>query len=227
MNCCAHNNHLLCSDRANFVQYPSYLIQQMLSVSSRRLIQLTAARMTDHSIYQFKVKDADGKDVSLEKYKGKVVVIVNVASQCGYTNSNYTQLKEILDKYHSKGLEVAAFPCNQFGNQIDVSLKDLLESLPTSQEPACELDIKKFVNDKFKFEPDLYAKIDVNGDKAEPLYKFLKKEKGGTLLDAIKWNFTKFLVDREGKVVKRYGPNTEPKEMVKEIETLLGQSTKL
>ncbi|CAJ0608387.1 unnamed protein product [Cylicocyclus nassatus] len=183
----------------------------LLTLTSRRFIQLTAARMTDHSIYQFTVKDADGKDVSLEKYKGKVVVIVNVASQCGYTNSHYTQLKEMLDKYHSKGLEVAAFPCNQFGHQ----------------EPACELDIKNFIHDKFNFEPDLYAKIDVNGDKADPLFKFLKKEKGGMLIDAIKWNFTKFLVDKDGKVVKRYGPNTEPKGMVKDVEALLNDSTKL
>ncbi|VDL67886.1 unnamed protein product, partial [Nippostrongylus brasiliensis] len=108
-------------------------------------------------------------------------------------------------------------------------------------EPACELDIKNFVNDKFKFEPDLYAKINVNGDNADPLYKFLKKEqvsfqftclvhcsKGGTVFDAIKWNFTKFLVDREGKVVKRFGPTTEPKDMVKDVENLLSVgSTKL
>ncbi|RCN33855.1 putative phospholipid hydroperoxide glutathione peroxidase [Ancylostoma caninum] len=183
----------------------------MLSVASRRFLQTSTLRMSAHSIYQFTVKDADGKDVSLEKYKGKVVVVVNVASQCGLTNSNYTQLKELLDKYKPQGLEVAAFPCNQFGGQ----------------EPACELDIKNFVQDKFKFEPDLYAKVDVNGDKADPLFKFLKKEKGGTLIDAIKWNFTKFLVDKEGNVVKRYGPTTEPKEMVKEIEHLLASNPKI
>ncbi|WKX93318.1 hypothetical protein Q1695_010957 [Nippostrongylus brasiliensis] len=168
--------------------------------------------MAAKTIYDFKVKDAEEKEVSLDKYKGKVVVIVNVASQCGLTNSNYTQLKELLDKYKSKGLEVAAFPCNQFGGQ----------------EPACELDIKNFVHDKFKFEPDLYAKVNVNGDNADPLYKFLKKEQGGTVFDAIKWNFTKFLVDREGKVVKRFGPTTEPKDMVKDVENLLSVgSTKL
>ncbi|VDO98869.1 unnamed protein product [Heligmosomoides polygyrus] len=143
--------------------------------------------MSAPTIYQFKVKDADEKEVSLEKYKGKVVVIVNVASQCGLTNANYTQFKELLDKYKSQGLEIAAFPCNQFGGQ----------------EPACELDIKNFQTSKFSFEPDLYAKIDVNGDHADPLYKFLKKQQGGTIFDAIKWNFTKFLVDRNGKVVKR------------------------
>ncbi|KAK6035624.1 putative phospholipid hydroperoxide glutathione peroxidase, partial [Cooperia oncophora] len=118
---------------------------------------------------------------------GKVLIVVNVASQCGLTNANYTQFKELLDKYKSQGLEVAAFPCNQFGGQ----------------EPACELDIKNFVASKFNFEPDLYAKVNVNGDNADPLFKFLKKEQvGGTMFDAIKWNFTKFLVDREGNIVK-------------------------
>ncbi|KAK5983231.1 Glutathione peroxidase [Trichostrongylus colubriformis] len=185
----------------------------MLSASSRRFLQLSSVAMSATSIYQFKVKDADNKEVTLDKYKGKVLIVVNVASQCGLTNSNYTQFKELLDKYKSKGLEVAAFPCNQFG----------------SQEPACELDIKNFVANKFNFEPDLYAKIDVNGDKADPLFKYLKKEQGGTMFDAIKWNFTKFLVDREGNVVKRYGPTTEPKDMVKDIEQLLAKdsSTKL
>ncbi|KAE9549169.1 hypothetical protein FO519_007617 [Halicephalobus sp. NKZ332] len=157
------------------------------------------------NFYDFDVKDADGKETSLSKYKGKVVIVVNVASECGLTNSNYTQLKEVLDKYHDKGLEVAAFPCNQFGGQ----------------EPACEIDIKSFVQNKFKFEPDLYSKINVNGDNADPLYKFLKKEQGGTLVDAIKWNFTKFLVDREGNVVKRFAPTTEPKDMIKDIEKYL------
>ncbi|PIO60915.1 glutathione peroxidase [Teladorsagia circumcincta] len=93
-------------------------------------------------------------------FRGKVLIIVNVASQCGLTNSNYTQFKELLDKYKSQGLEVAAFPCNQFGGE----------------EPACELDIKNFVTDKFNFEPDLYAKVDVNGDNADPLFRYLKKE---------------------------------------------------
>uniref|UniRef100_A0A914CGA6 Glutathione peroxidase n=1 Tax=Acrobeloides nanus TaxID=290746 RepID=A0A914CGA6_9BILA len=161
--------------------------------------------MADKTIYQFNAKDADGNDTSLEKYKGNVVLVVNVASECGLTNSNYTQLKEVLEKYRDQGLRIAAFPCNQFGGQ----------------EPACELDIKKFVNNNYHFEPDLYAKIDVNGDNAHPLYKFLKKEQGGTLTDAIKWNFSKFLVDKEGHPVKRYSPTTEPKDIIKDIEKLL------
>ncbi|CAJ0586841.1 unnamed protein product, partial [Mesorhabditis spiculigera] len=161
------------------------------------------------NFYEFEVKDSQGNPIKLgEKYKGKVVIVVNVASECGLTNANYTQMKELLDKYKSQGLEVAAFPCNQFGGQ----------------EPKCELDIKNFVADKFKFEPDLFGKVKVNGDDADPLWKFLKKEQGGTLLDAIKWNFTKFLVDREGNIVKRYGPTHEPKDMVKDVEKVLAGS---
>lgn len=156
------------------------------------------------TIYDFIVKDADGKEVSLEKYKGKPVIIVNVASQCGFTNSNYTEFKELAEHYKDKGLAIAAFPCNQFGGQ----------------EPQCELEVKKFVADKFHFEPDLYAKIDVNGKNAAPLFKFLKKEKGGTFGDNIKWNFTKFLVNQQGHPVKRYAPTTSPKHMMKDIDAL-------
>ncbi|CAI5440873.1 unnamed protein product [Caenorhabditis angaria] len=177
--------------------------------SARRFVSSSFAAMS--SVYGITVKDAQGKDTNLEKYKGKVLIIVNVASQCGLTNSNYTQLKELLDQYKDQGLEVAAFPCNQFGGQ----------------EPSCEIDIASFVADKFKFEPDLFQKIDVNGDNASPLYKYLKKEKGGTLIDAIKWNFTKFLVDRNGNVVKRFGPTTEPKDMKKDIEAALAAPAKL
>ncbi|VDM47766.1 unnamed protein product [Toxocara canis] len=166
------------------------------------------------TIYDFTVKDIEGHDVSLDKYKGKVVLIVNVASKCGLTGSNYAELKELLDKYSSKGLIIAAFPCNQFGGEV-ISLK----------EPACEVDIRNFVKDTFKFEPDLYAKIDVNGSNADPLYVFLKNEQGGTFFDAVKWNFTKFLIDANGRPVKRYAPTTSPKSIEKDIETLLEGKT--
>lgn len=99
-----------------------------------------------------------------------------------------------------------AFPCNQFANQ----------------EPSCEIDIQAFVADKFKFEPQLFQKIEVNGDNASPLFKYLKNEKGGFLVDAIKWNFTKFLIGRDGKVIKRFGPTTNPKDMEKDIKAALG-----
>ncbi|EGT54936.1 hypothetical protein CAEBREN_25750 [Caenorhabditis brenneri] len=161
--------------------------------------------MAASTVYDFTVKNAKGEDTSLKNYQGKVAIIVNVASQCGLTNSNYNQFKELLDQYKKDGLEVLAFPCNQFG----------------SQEPSCEIDIAAFVADKFKFEPTLFQKINVNGDDADPLYKFLKQEKGGFLVDAIKWNFTKFLIGRDGHVIKRYSPTTEPKDMKKDIEAAL------
>ncbi|CAJ0932393.1 unnamed protein product, partial [Mesorhabditis belari] len=168
-------------------------------------VSASTSQMSQH-FYDFQVKDSQGNPVKLgDKYRGKVVIVVNVASECGLTNANYTQLKEALDKYHNQGLEVAAFPCNQFGGQ----------------EPKCELDIKNFVANKFAFEPDLFGKVNVNGNDADPLWKFLKKEQGGTLIDAIKWNFTKFLVDREGNIIKRYAPTHEPKDMVKDIEKAL------
>ncbi|CAD5232410.1 unnamed protein product [Bursaphelenchus xylophilus] len=163
--------------------------------------------MSESTIYQFTAKDSDGADVSLEKYRGKVVIIVNTASHCGFTNSNYAQLKELLDKYKSQGLEVAAFPCNQFGRQ----------------EPGCNADIKNFVKDNFKFDPDLYDKIDVNGKNAHPLFAYLKENAPGFLFNAIKWNFTKFLVNRKGKVIARYAPTTKPLDMVKDIEKALAE----
>lgn len=116
-----------------------------------------------------------------------------MATNCGFTKSNYNQLNELYSKYKDQGLEIAAFPCNQFNNQ----------------EPGCSVDIQEFLK-KNKVEFDVYDKINVNGKEAHPLYDFLKKEQGGFLVDAIKWNFTKFLVDKNGKPVARYSPNTEP-----------------
>ncbi|EYB92249.1 hypothetical protein Y032_0196g1537 [Ancylostoma ceylanicum] len=166
------------------------------------------AMSAHRTIYDFTVKDIDGKEVSLSKYKGQVVIVVNVASYCGFTNNHYTELKTLQQKYYDQGLRVAAFPCNQFG----------------AQEPSCEADIKKFVKETFRYEPDMYSKVDVNGDNADPFWTFLKTEQGGTLIDAIKWNFTKFLVNRKGYVVKRYAPTTSPLGMTAEIERLLAES---
>ncbi|GMT33388.1 hypothetical protein PFISCL1PPCAC_24685, partial [Pristionchus fissidentatus] len=160
---------------------------------------------SDRTIYDFTVKDADGKKVSMGEYRGQVLLIVNVASQCGLTDSNYKQLKVLEDDYAQRGFAIAAFPCNQFGYQ----------------EPSSKADIKTFLSEKFEYRPRLFAKIDVNGDDADPLWTFLKEEQGGTLVDAIKWNFTKFLVDRNGKVVARFSPTTEPFAIREEIEKLL------
>ncbi|CAD5209793.1 unnamed protein product [Bursaphelenchus okinawaensis] len=178
----------------------------MLRLRTNNFLINSLRRMAS-TIYQFKAKDSDGAEVSLDKYKGKVVIIVNTASQCGFTDTNYTQLNQILEKYKKQGLEIAAFPCNQFNGQ----------------EPGCDADIKAFVHEKYKFDPDLYSKVEVNGDNAHPLWKFLKKEQGGTLFDAIKWNFTKFLVNKKGEVINRYGPKTEPNSMIKDIEKALAE----
>ncbi|HXX85136.1 MAG TPA: glutathione peroxidase [Casimicrobiaceae bacterium] len=157
------------------------------------------------SIYDFAVKDIHGKEQKLDRYKGKVMLIVNVASKCGFT-PQYKGLEALYDKMHDRGLEVLGFPCNQFG----------------AQEPGTEEQIESFCELNYGVTFPLYAKIDVNGDKAAPLYKYLKKQKPGLLgSEAIKWNFTKFLIDRKGKVVERYAPNVEPKAIVPDIEKLL------
>ncbi|XP_053200548.1 glutathione peroxidase 1-like isoform X1 [Panonychus citri] len=159
-----------------------------------------------NSFYEFSATDLDGKDVSMDKYKGDVVIVVNVATYCGLTRANYAQLNEIYNEYKDKGLKIAGFPCNQFGNQ----------------EPGCSVDIKDFVA-KNKVEWDVYDKIDVNGKDAHPLWKWLQHKKGGFLTDGIKWNFTKFLVDRKGVPVKRFAPTDEPKTFIKDIQAELAK----
>ncbi|XP_047036726.1 juvenile hormone epoxide hydrolase-like [Helicoverpa zea] len=157
------------------------------------------------TVYEFTVKDSKGQDVKLDKYKGKVLIIVNVASQCGYTNVHYEQLNQLHERYNQKGLRILAFPCNQFGGQEPGSMKEILQF--TKQK-------------KVKF--DLFEKIEVNGDNAHPLWKFLKKAQGGLMGDFIKWNFSKFIVDRNGIPVERFGPNTNPLDLEPYLAKLWG-----
>ncbi|XP_076924821.1 putative phospholipid hydroperoxide glutathione peroxidase [Bidens hawaiensis] len=164
------------------------------------------ATQSKQSVHDFTVKDAKGQEVDLSKYKGKVLLIVNVASQCGFTNSNYPELTTLYQKYKDQGLEILGFPSNQFNGQ----------------EPGSNEEIQEFVCTRFKAEYPVFAKVDVNGKNAEPLYDFLKSSKGGFLGDSIKWNFTKFLVDKDGKVVDRYAPTTTPLSIEKDIKKLLG-----
>ncbi|KAK9067976.1 hypothetical protein SSX86_012087 [Deinandra increscens subsp. villosa] len=164
------------------------------------------ATQSKQSVYDFTVKDAKGQEVDLSKYRGKVLLIVNVASQCGFTNSNYPELTTLYQKYKDQGLEILGFPSNQFNGQ----------------EPGSNEEIQEFVCTRFKAEYPVFAKVDVNGKNADPLYGFLKSSKGGLLGDSIKWNFTKFLVDKEGKVVDRYAPTTTPLSIEKDIKKLLG-----
>ncbi|KAK4485839.1 hypothetical protein RD792_008486, partial [Penstemon davidsonii] len=164
------------------------------SLKSRSFATITARAATEKSLHDFTVKDIDGKDVSLSKFKGKALLIVNVASRCGLTSSNYTELSHIYEKYKTQGFEILAFPCNQFGGQ----------------EPGSNPEIKQFACTRFKAEFPIFDKVDVNGPKTAPVYQFLKSNAGGFLGDLIKWNFEKFLVDKNGKVVERYPPTTSP-----------------
>ncbi|CAN8246437.1 unnamed protein product [Cochlearia groenlandica] len=174
-------------------------------VSSRSEHTMSASS-DPKSVYDFTVKDAKGNEVDLSTYKGKVLLIVNVASQCGLTNSNYTELAQLYQKYKDHGFEILAFPCNQFGNQ----------------EPGSNEEIVQFACTRFKAEYPIFDKVDVNGDKTAPIYKFLKSSKGGLFGSGIKWNFAKFLVDKDGTVVDRYAPTTSPLSIEKDLKKLLG-----
>ena len=157
------------------------------------------------SVFDFSARTIDGKTRRLADYKGKVLLIVNTASKCGFT-PQYKGLEALHQKYHARGLAVLGFPCNQFG----------------AQEPGTEDEIASFCEVNFGVTFPLFAKVDVNGDAAAPLYRHLKSAKPGLLgSEAIKWNFTKFLVDRKGTVVERFAPNTEPDALAADIEKLL------
>ncbi|KAK9932594.1 hypothetical protein M0R45_019825 [Rubus argutus] len=165
----------------------------------------TMAGESSKSIYEFTVKDIHGSDVQLSEYSGKVLLIVNVASKCGLTQSNYKELNILYEKYKNKGFEILAFPCNQFAGQ----------------EPGNNEEIQEVACTRLKAEFPIFDKIEVNGKNEAPLYKFLKLEKGGIFGNGIKWNFTKFLVNKEGKVVERYAPVTAPLKIEKDIQNLL------
>lgn len=158
------------------------------------------------TVYDFSATSLDGENVDLSQYKGKVLLIVNVASKCGFT-PQYDGLQKLYEEYKDRGLAVLGFPCNQFGRQ----------------EPGSADEIKEFCSLTFNVDFPMFEKIDVNGNDAHPLYRFLKSEKPGILgSEAVKWNFTKFLVDRDGQVVKRFAPNDKPEDLKADIEALLG-----
>ena len=157
------------------------------------------------SLYDFTVDDITGHPVGLDRYKGKVVLVVNTASKCGFT-PQYKGLEALYRKYRDQGLEVLGFPCNQFGGQ----------------EPGNEQEIATFCETNYGVTFPMFAKVDVNGDKAAPLYRHLKSAKPGLLgTEAIKWNFTKFLVDRSGKVIARYAPNDTPESIEADVAKAL------
>lgn len=156
------------------------------------------------NIYDFTVKDYKGNDVRLSQFKGKVLLIVNTATGCGFT-PQYKGLEELYRKYRDSGFEVLDFPCNQFGHQA----------------PGSDKEINEFCTLKYDTTFPQFKKIDVNGANESPLYAWLKKQKGGFLGSRIKWNFTKFLVDREGNVVARFAPTTSPSKIESKIKELL------
>uniref|UniRef100_I1N9F5 Glutathione peroxidase n=1 Tax=Glycine max TaxID=3847 RepID=I1N9F5_SOYBN len=160
------------------------------------------------NLFSWLAQDAKGRDVNLSTYKGKVLLVVNVASKCGFTNSNYTQLTELYSKYKDRGLEILAFPCNQF----------------LKQEPGSSQEAEEFACTRYKAEYPIFGKVRVNGPDTAPVYKFLKANKTGFLGSRIKWNFTKFLVDKEGHVLARYGPTTSPLSIENDIKTALGEA---
>ena len=158
------------------------------------------------SLYEFSAPLLEGRTASLAEFKGRVLLIVNTASQCGFT-PQYQGLEGLYRTYKERGFEVLGFPCNQFG----------------AQEPGTTEEIGAFCERNYGVSFPLFATIDVNGPRAHPLYRFLKKNKRGLFgTERIKWNFTKFIVDREGNVVSRHAPSTRPEELAARIEELLG-----
>lgn len=155
-------------------------------------------------IYDFQVKDTEGKVVNLSDYQGKVLLIINSATGCGLT-PQYEGLQTLYDTYQKQGFEILDFPCNQFANQA----------------PGTNEEIKTFCESRFGVTFKVFDKIDVNGENESPLFAYLKKEKKGLMGSNIKWNFTKFLVDRQGNVVKRYAPTDKPEKIIKDLEALL------
>jgi len=157
------------------------------------------------TLYDIETRTIDGTSEKLERYRGEVLLIVNVASQCGYT-PQYAGLEALYRRFRARGFSVLGFPCNQFGQQ----------------EPGSEADIKSFCSTHYDVSFPLFAKIEVNGANTHPLYRHLKAQKPGLLgIEAIKWNFTKFLIDRHGNVVKRYAPGDTPEAISGDVEALL------
>jgi glutathione peroxidase len=156
------------------------------------------------SIYDFSAKSLAGEDVPIKRFEGQVLLIVNTASACGFT-PQYKGLEALQQAYRSRGFSVLGFPCNQFGRQ----------------EPGDAAQIGEFCTANYAVSFPMFDKIDVNGTTAHPLYEYLRSEKSGLLGSSIKWNFTKFLIDRSGKVVARHAPTTTPQALTREIEALL------
>jgi len=158
--------------------------------------------------YDYSARKMNGREVKMETYKGKVVIVVNTASKCGFT-PQFAELETLYKKYKDQGLAILGFPCNQFANQ----------------DPASNQEIQNFCQLNYGVSFDMFEKVDVNGPETTPLYQFLKEEAKGAFGGKIKWNFTKFLIDRKQEVIRRYAPATPPLKMEEEIKKLLAETT--
>ncbi len=176
------------------------------SCDSVGLVELMhTSRMTlGTNLTDFQADSIDGREVSLSEYAGQVVLVVNTASQCGFT-PQYAGLQQLHDKFAGEGFAVLGFPCDQFGGQ----------------EPGDDAEIATFCERNFGVTFPLFSKVDVNGDDAHPLFQWLKTEKGGMLGSKIKWNFTKFLIGKDGRVIERYASTTKPESIIGDIEDAL------
>jgi glutathione peroxidase len=163
------------------------------------------------NVFDFQATALDGNPVDLGQYRGKVLLIVNTASRCGFT-PQYQGLELLYRRYQDQGVEVLGFPCNQFG----------------SQEPGTDAEIGQFCEKNYGVSFPMFAKVDVNGDQAHPLFRHLKSEAPGVLgTEGIKWNFTKFLIGRDGKVVHRYAPQTKPEDIAEDVDRLLAEQAEM
>jgi glutathione peroxidase len=190
-------------DRLSSIVVDSVLVNEVLVTENINLQVIRSGGMA-MSIYSFSAKRLDGTLVSLSDFQGQVFLIVNTASECGFT-PQYKGLQELYDQYKDRGFTVLAFPCNQFGGQ----------------EPGDSDEIQAFCEKNYGVTFPVFEKVDVKGKESHPLFQYLVKEAPGFLFEDIKWNFTKFLIDREGNVVKRYAPTTKPEELSQEIEKYL------
>ena len=158
----------------------------------------------ENNFYQFTAQNIQGKEVSMEDFKGKIILVVNTASKCGFT-PQYAGLEDLYRKYRDAGLVILGFPCNQFGNQ----------------EPGDEKSISETCLINYGVSFPMFSKVDVNGEQAHPIFKYLKKQLSGLFGSKIRWNFTKFLIDKHGKPVKRFAPITQPEKLEPYIEKLI------
>ena len=159
------------------------------------------------SFYEYSANNIFGDQVNMEEYRGKILLVVNTASNCGFT-PQFKELEQLYKEYKDKGLEILGFPCNQFGKQ----------------EPGTNKEVVEFCQLNYGVTFDMFEKIHVNGDNAHPIYKYLRKESKGIAGNKIKWNFTKFLIDPKGKVLKRYSPRVAPLDLKEDIESLINEN---